>query len=533
MKKKNKGQISIYVCAMLCVFLMLVLTVLQGIRISEGWAKCNQAVAAATDSIKGDYQPDLFRRYHILALDQTYYGRGEGYMEERAIEFLEYNLNPDKGMYHFDVEEVLLSDTKGLTDNDLMPLKQQIAEYMKLKLPLEVLETVFHKAEDSDSCSEKEGLSAKLDGLESLGEDSDFSMETLENPTSESLQLLGVEDILASQGMGDMENVTFEELAGLRLTEQGLLENPQNIISEWSKSDILYIVIPEQAGSISKETVALQNPASSEGIGNTQGSKKSSDRNIQNIMDITRILSEDHFQESLNQLPTVTEELYGIAYALDSFQHFGTDSGEKVESEYHALACEIEYLLEGQASDYENLTKIVEELSLIRFVPNVLYAFSNDEMKEAAMLLAALILAPVGLEGAAEPVSYVFLACWAYAESLLDVRCLLLGETVPLVKDKNTWKLSLRGIQNLVSKDTSGCEQSKGMNYEEYLAVLLAIMPEQNQKYDRMLDVMQFNIQEGIPGFKIKNCIYEFRLQAEIREGRNTWFLEETGSYLP
>lgn len=531
MKKRNKGQISVYVCAMLCVFLMLIMTVLQGIRIGESRAKCNQAVSAATDSIKGDYQPDLFRRYHILALDQTYYGRGEGYLEERAEEFLEYNLNPQKGMYHFNVEEVLFSDSKGIMDNDLMALKQQITEYMKLKLPMEVLETIFDKAEGSAYDSEKESLSMELDGLGSM-EDSDFSIEAIGHPTSEELHLLGLEDSLALNGITDMENVTLEELLELRLTEQGLLENPQNIVSEWSKTDILYLIIPEQAGSISREQVSLQNLPSSKNFGNDRD-RMSNDRNIQNISDVTRMLSEDCFQESLNHLPVVTEELYGIAYALDSFQHFGDGLGENREAEYHALACEIEYLLAGQASDYDNLTKIAEDLSLIRFVPNAIYAFRNDEMKEAALLLAALILAPVGLEGAAEPVSYIFLACWAYAESLMDVRCLLQGKSVPMVKDKDTWQLSLSGMQNLTVKDASGCEQGKGMNYEEYLTVFLATMPKQNQKYERMLDVMQLNIQEGIPGFRIKNCIYEFQLQAEIREGQRVWFMEGNGSYLP
>lgn len=39
---RNKGQITVFICLMVCVFLMLVLTVLQGIRIREGEAKCSQ-----------------------------------------------------------------------------------------------------------------------------------------------------------------------------------------------------------------------------------------------------------------------------------------------------------------------------------------------------------------------------------------------------------------------------------------------------------------------------------------------------------
>lgn len=531
MKKRNRGQISVYACAMLCVFLMLILTVLQGAGIWEGRAKCNQSVAAAVNSIKGDYQPDLFRRYHILALDKTYYGRGEGYLEERVKEFLEYNLNPERGIYHFNVNEVLLKDTRALTEDELTGYRQQLVDYMKQKLPINVLEALFDKAGDTGTSAEKETLSTELEGMEVLSDNGEFSLNELDAPTAERFRLLGLEDTLASQGITDFGNLTLEDLLELNLTEQGLLPNPQDVMKNFGSMDILYIVMPEQAASVSKESVNLEYTPSSGSVSGSQNTGRNG--NIQGISDIMDMLSEESFQEALHHLPREEEELYGIAYALDSFRHYGDAWNERDTMESHVLECETEYILAGQASDYDNLTEIAEELSLIRFVPNAVYAFGDEEMKEAALLLAALILAPVGLEGAAEPVSYIFLACWAYAESLMDVRCLLQEEYVPFIKNRDTWQLSLNGIQNLASKEPCGCEQSKGMNYEEYLAVLLAIMPEPNRKYYRMLDVTQLNIQESIPGFKIDNCIYEFQLQAEIQEGSYTWYLEGEGSYFP
>lgn len=531
MKYRNKGQISIFACLMLCAFLILILAVLQGIRMWEGRAKCSQAVTAATNSIKGDYQPDLFRRYHLIALDKTYYGRGEGFLEERGKEYLEYNLNAANGLYHFNVDDVILTNTEALTDGDLSGLKQQIQEYMELKLPVNVLEAVFNKAEGMENQDKQEEMMAELEEIDGLTE-TGFSVESLESPTAETVRLLGLEELLANQGITDFNNLSVEDLLEMDLTGQNLILNPQTVMEDMMNTEILYLVMPEQVSAVSKEAVDLQHISSSNRIRDNQNRMWDMDRNIQSVSDIATLCSEDVFQEPLNHIPTETDALYGIAYAMDSFQYFGNefDTAEGVES--HVLEYEVEYILAGQESDYENLSRIAEELCMIRFVPNAVYAFTDEEMKETALLLAALLLAPVGLEGAAEPVSYVFLACWAYAESIMDVRGLFQGDYVPLIKDKESWQLSLTGIQKLATEEPSGCEQTKGMNYEEYLMILLGIMPNQNLKYYRMLDIIQGNIQANISEFKIENCIYEFQLQVKIRENFHTWYLEREGSYL-
>ena len=165
MKKRNRGQISVYVCAMLGVFLILLVTILQGIRIWEGKAKCAQAVSGVVDSIKGDYQPDLFRRYHLFALDKTYYGKGEGYLEERAIEYLNYNLNPSQSIYDYQVQEVALTNTVSLTENNLSPFKKQIQEYMELKLPINLLEEILNLSDVESFENQEEFLTTKWNFL--------------------------------------------------------------------------------------------------------------------------------------------------------------------------------------------------------------------------------------------------------------------------------------------------------------------------------------------------------------------------------
>ena len=141
--KRNKGQVTVYACGITAVCLILVIAVLQGVRIHEAKSRGYQAVLGAVRSLKGDYQPDLFRRYHIFAIDDTYYGRGEGYMEERAMDYLRSNLNSRQSLYAFDVVECAVVDRHYLVDDGCADLKLQITDYMKEKLPVDAARILF------------------------------------------------------------------------------------------------------------------------------------------------------------------------------------------------------------------------------------------------------------------------------------------------------------------------------------------------------------------------------------------------------
>lgn len=534
MRYSNQGQITIYICAMLSVFLILILTVLQGICIWEGRAKCSQSTAGAVSSLKGDYQPDLFRRYHLLALDRTYYGRGEGYMEERAREYLEYNLNSEHSLHHYQIEDVILSDSVSLLEDDLKGMQQQIEDYMTLRFPLQVLQEFSEKMKKTDSEQQKDRLEQELENLPDSNENDNFSYADIGGITREDIQALGLEEELLAEGITDFDNLTVEDLLQTDCVSQGKLTDPREDYNAIRGSDILTVIIPEQAGAISKERMNLQNMTSAvmEQGGDT------GDLNFTGL-DITALdfanldftgLSFDSL-DSFDLDTTDAGKLYEVAYILDNFQYYGHALNSGEFGDYHALECEIEYILAGEASDYKNLSKIAKELTMIRFIPNGAYAFTNETMKKEALLAATLLLAPLHLEGAAEPISYALLACWAYGESLVDVRGLLQGKCIPFTKDSSSWQLSLNGIKNLAQQEVLDCDDKEGMNYQDYLTILCLISNQQLQDY-RMLDIMEWNLQENIPGFKIENCICEFILQTRIREDERIWCFEQMGSYL-
>ena len=509
---RNKGQITVFVCLMVCVFLMLVLTVLQGIRIREGEAKCSQSVSAACKSIKGDYQPDLFRRYHILALDKTYYGKGEGFLEQRMEEFLEYNLMPQKTPYHFQVQEVMLTKSQSLTEDSMEGFRQQIHEYMKLRTPQLVLERVFQKTEPGQSL------------------DRDTVQRRLENQAEQTVTIESGQTINVEK-----QEMSKESLL-LPIEETGVGEevfDPRGAMKLLLGMDILDLVIPDKVMAVSKETVDLTNVPSN-GKGMTSKEFWTFQGDMLSLPDLADAFRQETFWKDIGRLAPdgeITEGmenfLEGPLYAIDTFQNAGSWDGEN----NRPLEFEAEYLLAGLESDYKNLSKVATELAWIRFIPNMCYACSDQTMKEETLALATVLLAPVGLAELAEPVSYVILGGWAYGESLVDVKALLHGKAVPVTKDQTTWNLSLRNLSDISRIEEPGCEESKGMTYEEYLFLMLALQNTEQLHY-RMLDIMQLNIQEDIPEFRIENCVVGFEVQVTIQENNRQWHFQNSEGYL-
>ncbi len=117
----------------------------------------------------------------------------------------------------------------------------------------------------------------------------------------------------------------------------------------------------------------------------------------------------------------------------------------------YAYGKEVEYIIYG-GSNASNLTKAYGSIYGIRFGFNVIYAFTDSSIRDTAFAIATPISAatlgviPVPLIQAA---IIIGIAC---CESALDLQELKSGESVPLFKNKNTWKCSIKGLMTTVKK---------------------------------------------------------------------------------
>lgn len=181
-------------------------------------------------------------------------------------------------------------------------------------------------------------------------------------------------------------------------------------------------------------------------------------------------------QGSSPQTEEVTwmEEILFYQYLLEHMSHY------RNPQEGRGFLYELEYIIGGMNSDVENLKAVLTQMLLIREVINFLYITFDVTMYEEASLLALALVGWSASPLVIESVKLGLLAAWAYGESVLDIRALLQGKEIPLLKNKETWTLQLSNIEVVAEKNVCAKEVEGGLSYENYLGILLLL--QQNQR---------------------------------------------------
>lgn len=214
-------------------------------------------------------------------------------------------------------------------------------------------------------------------------------------------------------------------------------------------------------------------------------------------------------------------------YAAHHFANFL--SKEEKEFKY-----EQEYILNGAASDKENLRIMVNQMLKVREAMNLIHLLKDSEKRGEADALAAVITGAAGITPLAKIVSFFILTVWAFGESLEDVRVLLRGGKVPFVKNNSDWKLSLgallesggkggaAGVGDSIGGDGSAGGEGRGLDYQSYLRLFL-LMQDKTVKDYRMMDMIQKNIGIKQNGFRMMKSAYRVDMEC-IAKGRRASF---------
>lgn len=168
-------------------------------------------------------------------------------------------------------------------------------------------------------------------------------------------------------------------------------------------------------------------------------------------------------EDEINWLDRILLQQYLLSYMSNFLEQYSE----------RALTYEVEYLLGGKSSDKENLQLVVSKILAIREAANFLYLISDPIKNQEAEGLATSI-GGVSLNPAIIKVIKVgILTAWALAESILDVRALLEGKRIPLLKSQETWTIELENIMNITKEFSTAKDSALGLNYENYLGILL------------------------------------------------------------
>ena len=196
-----------------------------------------------------------------------------------------------------------------------------------------------------------------------------------------------------------------------------------------------------------------------------------------------------------------------------------------------ALDYEIEYILYGNAKDRDNLYAAVKRILDVRSAANFIYLITSDSKRQnEADTIAQIICTLLTVPELSPALKYIILCEWAIAEAVSDVRDLLAGNKVSLLKNDGKWKVSLfeflTGTFFIGDIGAGGSSNEKGLDYRGYLRILLAL----SNKDDiaaRSLDVVEMDIRNtpGNADFRIDRCVDYLKVGFGFEDGAGHEFV--------
>lgn len=180
----------------------------------------------------------------------------------------------------------------------------------------------------------------------------------------------------------------------------------------------------------------------------------------------------------------------------------------------NCLSYEVEYLINGNNSDIDNLESIATKVLMVREGANFL-SFNNDPDKVSKVRNAASILsAIIGNPELYEPINTIITTLWVSWESVTDLKNIFAGKKIPFIKTSSEWETEF-SISSLFSKKEGDYEN--GLDYRDYLRMFL-LAESDNILMKRFSNILELNARENTkqPNFRIDSCFDACEITAYV-----------------
>ena len=484
-----KGSMTVFLSLLLVFILVLNLMLLESARVPGIRLADEAAGNAAANSIQASYIRQLFDEYGLLFYDG---GQGSGWIDTDAIEasvtevFLKNRTESSLfggSLFRASFASASVLEMTAATDYRGTGFIRNAAAYY----PYEAAGDLLQEIREALSLFGKgNAAKADADGQDREREDTDWSTygirshfkeENLRQPGAALLQperLRSSAALLQDEEDGNEEPVFDEERY-----EEAIGESPIGDVDQIKAKGWLSLVLPPNS------TVSGRHfdPA-----------------------DFPSTAAED-LRLPEDGLPTVLEKVAFNEYLLATFSNY-LESRRSDTAQY-----EIEYILYGKDSDEANLKTALDRIMWMREGANILYLYGSPVRREEAMLLASAMTGWAGIPLLTILTQASLIAAWAYAESILDVRTLLSGRKVPIVKTDEGWTLSLKGIAGFLKGQAVEAKSTEtGMDYRGFLRLLLYLKDASDSAY-RAMDMIQLYLRRYDQNFCMANALYSMKVR--------------------
>jgi hypothetical protein len=460
MKRESQADasITVYLALTFTIMLSLLLLIVEGARENAIKMKLECAVDLSLQSVFAEYNRQLLEQYELFFID-TSYGQKEASphrIEEHFKSYLDDNFE--------------VSQTLGI-EKDLMGLQTDSVQI-----------TDYSLASDEDGVLIKRQAVSYMKNLYGLSY---------------------LDDLQRQLTVIDENGLVTRDITSERLANQSAIDN--------------FEIPPKQISEDEWEEVELHNPA--DGVNAARGI-------LTLVLDGEKELS----ASGVNLSDYISSRTPNTGSGLAGREGLQTADGQ-IFNEYlikkcgsytnpketGALQYQLEYILMGKNSDIENLKAVVNRLLLLRETANAVYLFSDGAKMAEAEAMALAVTSAIAMPELAELVKISLIFAWAYAESVYDVRMLLQGGKIPILKTSETWHYSISAMLDFAADTEVNIENSTGIAYEDYLRIFLA-MEDDLLKTNRSMDIIEMDIRkcEGNTYFRLDTCIDYIQVEASV-----------------
>ena len=173
-------------------------------------------------------------------------------------------------------------------------------------------------------------------------------------------------------------------------------------------------------------------------------------------------------------------------------------------------------------------------LLAVREVQNLAVILSSPHMVQQSYEIAVAIAGLLANPPLIQIVQAAVVAVWALVESVLDVRILLDGKNVPVIKTEAQWQSRLGHLMDALGEAADASVQ-EGLGYEQYLLALVVLQSQKKLAYGCM-DLMEASMhqQEEYAYVRMDNMICTMKILSVYQgEGMFDGFLPMEKLWLP
>ncbi|MCD8154481.1 MAG: DUF5702 domain-containing protein [Clostridiales bacterium] len=482
----KRGSITAFLALLLSFVLLLVTTGIKSVQMASARTQILNGMDIGLYSLFGQYDKKMLEDYDLFVLDGS---GGSGKLNLASVyDNFESYMEPvlKQNNQSLSIVQGGISGYRLLTDGNGEVFYSQAVAYMRETLGTQGIRLLLNRLEN------RETQTAQAEKMGELTQDSSSldSYETEMNAAArESKEAEGQQQQASSDNFGDGNSTGFSDEVPAKTV------NPVTVIRRVMKMGILELVISGNRGISG---------------GRTDKNTLVSGRSLAQGMAMGTGAKEDN---------SYTSQALFVTYLTDKL-------GNYLEPASSGLKYQTEYIIGGKSSDQENLSAVASRLLLIREGVNFAHLMVDGTKRSQAAALAVAIASGFLVPPAAGVIQAAILLCWAFAESVLDVRELFDGGKVPLVKAAADWQISLENLPDLLGGlDTMRRGNSSGMSYQDYLQVLL-FSAGRNVKIQRGMDMIELSVRAltGRENFRLDTCITAMEASVDVRANSSKIF---------